>query len=42
MVATLAGMAPRWAGMCAAWLIMRPAPSKSAHEKSSRSLMLGE
>ena len=28
--------------MCAAWLIMRPAPSKIAQEKSRRSWMLGE
>ena len=38
----LAGMAPRCTGMCAAWATIRPAPSKRAQEKSSRSLMLGE
>ena len=40
--ATLSGIAPRCAGMCAAWATSRPEASKSAQEKSRRSLMLGE
>src|SRR5262249_56016626 len=36
------GVEPRCTGMCAAWATSRPAPSKSAHEKSRRSLMFGE
>ena len=33
---------PRWTGMCGALAIRLPSASKSAHEKSSRSLMLTE
>jgi len=33
---------PRWTGMCGALAIRLPAASNSAHEKSSRSLMLTE
>src|SRR3989304_5936074 len=35
-------MAPRCTGMWAAWAIICPRPSNNAHEKSRRSLMLGE
>ena len=40
--ATASGIAPRWTGMCSAWAISRPLPSKSAVEQSRRSLMLAE
>ena len=40
--ATEAGSAPRWTGMCSAWITSRPAASNSAVEQSRRSLMLGD
>ena len=40
--ATDSGIAPRCTGMCAACATICPAGSKTAHEKSRRSLMLGE
>src|SRR5512139_685385 len=39
---TDSGVEPRCTGMCAACATMSPALSKRAHEKSRRSLMLGE
>ena len=39
---TDSGIAPRWTGICAAWARSWPCASKTAQEKSARSLMLGE
>ena len=39
---TLAPIEPRWTGMCGALAISAPVASKTAQEKSSRSLMLTE
>ena len=42
MVSTERSIEPRWTGMCGALATSRPSPSKTAQEKSSRSLMLTE